>query len=129
MRTNKIFLAVMAMSITAFYFFWNPAENALLPSCPFKNLTGFFCPGCGGQRAFHAILHGNFTEAFHNNLLIFIVVPIAFYKIILQLNGSDKKDVFILTNRRIWIFLSLIALFTLIRNTPLYPFNQLIPLK
>jgi Protein of unknown function (DUF2752) len=129
MNFNKILLAVMALSITAFYFFWNPAENTFLPSCPFKNLTSLYCPGCGGQRAFHALLHGNFTEAFHDNLLIFIVIPVAFYKIILQLNGSDSKDVFILNNKEIWIFLSLLLIFALIRNIPQYPFNQLIPLK
>jgi hypothetical protein len=129
MNFNKILLAVLALSITAFYFFWNPAENALLPSCPFKNLTGLFCPGCGGQRAFHALLHGNFTEAFHDNLLIFIAIPIAFYKIILQLKSSASKDVFILNSIGIWIFLSLMIIFMLIRNIPLYPFNQLIPLK
>jgi Protein of unknown function (DUF2752) len=129
MTFNKFLWAVIAMTITAFYFFWNPAENSLLPSCPFKNLTNFYCPGCGGQRAFHAMLHGEFIEAFHDNLLIFIVIPVAFYKIILQMNGSTSKDVFILNNKKIWIFLSLLSLFTLIRNIPLYPFNQLIPLK
>jgi Protein of unknown function (DUF2752) len=128
MNFNKILLAVIALSITAFYFFWNPAKNPLLPSCPFKNLTGFFCPGCGGQRAFHAILHGNFTDAFHDNLLIFIAIPIAFYKIILQLNGTASKDVFTLNTKGIWIFLSLLIIFVLIRNIPQYPFNQLIPL-
>jgi Protein of unknown function (DUF2752) len=129
MNFNKILLAVMALAITAFYFFWNPVENALLPSCPFKMLTSSYCPGCGGQRALHAILHGNFIEAFHDNLLIFLVIPVAFYKIIIHLKGSDSKDFFILTKRGIWIFLSLLVLFTFIRNIPQYPFNQLIPLK
>lgn len=129
MSFNKILLAVLALSITAFYSFWNPAENSFLPTCPFKNLTGFYCPGCGGQRAFHAILHGNITEAFHNNLLIFIIIPIALYKIILEMNGSSSKDVFILRDKGIWIFLSLLFFFTIIRNVPLYPLNQLIPLK
>ena len=129
MNFNKILLAVLAMSITAFYFFWNPSENSFLPSCPFKNLTGFYCPGCGGQRAFHALLHGRFTEAFHDNFLIFIIIPVAFYKIIPELNGSTSKDILIVRNQHIWIFLSLLLLFTFLRNMPQYPLNQLIPLK
>jgi hypothetical protein len=129
MNFNKILLAVLALSITAFYFYWNPAENSFLPSCLFNNLTGFYCPGCGGQRAFHAILHGDFIEAFHDNFLIFIIIPIAFYKIILEMNGSGSKDVFILKGNEIWIFLSLLFFFTILRNVPLYPLNQLIPLK
>lgn len=129
MTFNKFLVAVLAMSITAFYFFWNPVENSFLPSCPFKNLTGYFCAGCGGQRAFHALLRGNVAEAFHDNLLIFIIIPIVSYKIILKMNGSAIKDVFILKNKGIWIFLSLLFFFTIIRNVPLYPLNQLIPLK
>ncbi len=129
MTFDKILLAVLAMSITAFYFFWNPAENSFLPSCPFKSLMGFYCPGCGGQRAFHAILHGDFAGAFHDNFLIFIIIPITLYKIILEMNGSASKDVFILRGKGIWIFLSLLVLFTIVRNVPLYPLNQLIPLK
>ena len=129
MNFNKILLAVLAVSITVFYFFWNPAENIFLPSCTFKRFTGLYCPGCGGQRAFHAFLHGRFTEAFHDNLLIFIIIPAAFYKIILELNGSTSKDVLIIRNKYIWIFLSLLFLFTFLRNMPQYPLNQLIPLK
>jgi Protein of unknown function (DUF2752) len=129
MNYTKIILAVLALSITAFYFFWNPAETQILPSCPFKSLTGFHCPGCGGQRAFHAFLHGNFMEAFHNNLLIFLAIPMALYKIFLELNGSTSKDVFVLKRKQIWIFLSLLFFFTILRNVPLYPLNQLIPLK
>lgn len=129
MTLNKFLLAVLALSITAFYFFWNPIDITFMPTCTFKNLTGFYCPGCGGQRAFHALLNGNFAEAFHDNLLIFIVIPITFYKIMLELNGSASKDVFIWRSNGICIFLSLLFFFTIIRNIPLFPLNQLIPLK
>lgn len=125
----KFHLAVLVLSITVFYFFWNPTDITFLPTCIFKNLIGFYCPGCGGQRAFYALLHGNFAEAFHDNLLIFIIIPIAFYKIILIMNGSVSKDVFLLKGKVIWIFLSLLFFFSIIRNIPLYPLNQLIPLK
>ena len=32
-------------------------------SCPFKELTGYECPGCGIQRSFVALLKGDFIEA------------------------------------------------------------------
>lgn len=129
MTFNKFLGAVLVLSITAYYFFWNLSEKSLLPSCPFKTLTGLYCPGCGGQRAFHATLHGDFVEAFHDNFLIFIIIPMALYKVIVKMNGSAIKDNFILKGNGIWIFLSLLFFFTLIRNVPLYPLNQLIPLK
>ena len=35
-------------------------------------LTGWDCPGCGFQRAAHALLHGNVLEAWaYNRFLIF----------------------------------------------------------
>jgi Protein of unknown function (DUF2752) len=129
MSTNKIVLAVLTIVITAFYFFWNPSEITSLPFCPFKNLTGFYCPGCGGQRALHQILHGNFLEAFHSNLLIYIFLPFFTLKISDELLDTTNSKIFLLGNKGIWIFLGFLICFTILRNLPLYPFNQLIPLK
>ena len=33
----------------------------LFPVCPFKALTGWNCPGCGGLRMTHDVLHGDYT--------------------------------------------------------------------
>jgi Protein of unknown function (DUF2752) len=126
-KLNTVILIIMALSITTFYFFWNPTEHKTLLICPFYSLTDFYCPGCGGQRAFHAFLHGHFIEAFHDNLLIFVIIPAVLYKIFLNLNDSLQKDVFILQSKWIWIFLSFLMLFTILRNVPFPPFNQLIP--
>lgn len=129
MSTNKIVLAVLTIVITAFYFCWNPAEITSLPICPFKNLSGFYCPGCGGQRALHQILHGNFLEAFHSNLLIYIFLPFFILKISDELFDTTNSKIFLLKKKGIWIFLGFLFCFTILRNLPLYPFNQLIPLK
>jgi Protein of unknown function (DUF2752) len=129
MSTIKILLAVLTIVITAFYFFWNPSEISSLPLCPFKNLTGYYCPGCGGQRAFYQILHGKFVEAFHSNLLIYIFLPFFLLKISDELFGTTISRKFLLHNKGIWIFLGFLICFTILRNLPLYPFNQLIPLK
>ncbi|MEY4539104.1 MAG: hypothetical protein RLZZ306_861 [Bacteroidota bacterium] len=129
MSTNKILLAVLTIVITAFYFFWNPSEITSSPLCPFKNLTGFYCPGCGGQRAFHQILHGNLIEAFHSNLLIYLFLPFFILKISDELFDTTNSRFFLLNNEGIWIFLGFLICFTILRNLPLYPFNQLIPQK
>lgn len=50
----------------------------LLPKCPFKWLTGLNCPGCGGTRMVHALLHGDVVGAFHYNaVLLALGVPLA----------------------------------------------------
>jgi len=41
-----------------------------IPSiCPFQNLTGMPCPGCGLTRSFVCFAHGHFAEAFRYHAL------------------------------------------------------------
>ncbi len=58
-----------------FYFYNNPATGAWFPQCPVKLLTGYSCPGCGVQRAFHALLHGNLGQALAYNYFFVLSVP------------------------------------------------------
>jgi len=129
MNWNKILLAVLAVVITAFYFFWNPSEITFLPICPFKQITGYYCPDCGGQRAFHQILHGNLLEAFHDNFLIFIFIPVFLMKIIDEFNNTTISTFFLLNKGGVYLFLGFLFCFTISRNLPFYPFNLLIPSK
>lgn len=43
--------------------------DEVLPGCLFHRLTGISCPGCGGTRAFKALLEGHVWEALCYNLL------------------------------------------------------------
>lgn len=42
-----------------------------------KVLTGYDCPGCGAQRALHALLHGDISGAWGYNPALFFLVPLA----------------------------------------------------
>ena len=57
------------------YFWFDPEQFALFPKCPFHTLTGWDCPGCGSQRAIHALLHGQFRQAFFHNPLLTLSLP------------------------------------------------------
>ncbi|MDE6555844.1 MAG: DUF2752 domain-containing protein [Duncaniella sp.] len=46
-----------------------------MPKCTMKALTGWECPGCGFQRAVHALLHGQFIDAFLCNPFLWLVIP------------------------------------------------------
>ena len=43
--------------------------------CLLKLLTGFDCPFCGAQRAFHALLHGDISGIWHYNPYLVIISP------------------------------------------------------
>ena len=58
--------------------YWgNPEGSRWFPRCIFKWATGWSCPGCGLQRALHALLHGRFLRAWQYNYLLIFTLPYA----------------------------------------------------
>jgi hypothetical protein len=49
--------------------------GALFPGCPFKMLTGWNCPACGGLRMTHDVLHGDLAAAVVDNVFLLIALP------------------------------------------------------
>jgi hypothetical protein len=56
----------------------DPASGTL-PRCPVHQLTGLWCPGCGSQRALHALLHGHVGTAVGLNVLMMCALPLLAY--------------------------------------------------
>ena len=82
MSRRRIIIAVgaaTAVALTALYMFVEPSSG-LYPRCPFKMLTGQSCPGCGTQRALHALFSGNPGEALRYNaaLIPFILLALLY---------------------------------------------------
>jgi hypothetical protein len=50
--------------------------GAVFPFCPFKLLTGWDCPACGGLRMTHDVLHGNLPAAVTDNVFLLIGLPL-----------------------------------------------------
>ncbi|MDR1408137.1 MAG: DUF2752 domain-containing protein [Tannerella sp.] len=75
------YIAVIAVVLIAggiIYYNCNPAGNVWFPKCPFLLATGLKCPGCGSQRAIHAMLHFDFHGAFVYNALLILSLPYLF---------------------------------------------------
>ncbi|MEE6176697.1 DUF2752 domain-containing protein [Mycobacterium sp. 050134] len=50
--------------------------SSLYPLCPFKWLTGWNCPFCGGLRMTHDLLHGDLVAAINDNLFLVVGLPL-----------------------------------------------------
>ena len=88
-------LLVLAIVVTVYYYLVSPAEHPSLTwGCPFHLLTGLDCPLCGGQRAYHAFLHGEFMEALAYNYFLVIAVP--YLAMLVCLSLSEGKIALIL---------------------------------
>ena len=108
------------LGVGIYYFYQNdPAQiETVFILCVTKNISGIDCPGCGSQRAFHELLHGNFIGAAKLNLTIYFFTPLLlflFLKIALKPFRIYLPDLLISTK---WLLLILILLliFTVIRN-------------
>jgi hypothetical protein len=62
------------VAATAYIAAVDPSDRAALPPCPFRTLTGWWCPGCGLTRATHHLLHGDVLGALRYNALLPIVL-------------------------------------------------------
>jgi len=91
--------------------------GALFPACPFKLLTGWNCPACGGLRMTHDLLHGNLSAAVVDNVFLLIGLPLlAVWSVLRRRRGQRVFTPAAL----IVITISAIA-WTVLRNLPGFP--------
>lgn len=102
-----------------YFYVNNPAQSEpTFMVCMTKTISGFDCPGCGSQRAFHELLHGNFIKAAKLNLTIYFFTPLLlflFLKTALKPFRIDLPDLLI-TTKRLMLILFFLLLFTVLRN-------------
>ena len=66
---------VLGLVLVTLYYALEPSSGSL-PSCLLLRLTSFRCPGCGTQRAVHALLHGNFAQGIAYNYSLLFTIPV-----------------------------------------------------
>lgn len=101
----------------------DPTQVRLYPGCPFLALTHLYCPGCGGIRALHALVHGKIADAALYNALLLLSLPLV--TVILYLWRKGAGDRAFLTIAIPWGVA--LVLFWIARNLPGYPFTLLAP--
>lgn len=134
MPLNKNYLILfigVAISGSLLYFYFDPSYNKIFPPCPFYTLTHLYCPGCGSQRAFHDLLHGDIISASGHNLLFVASLPLVAYSgVISVFNVFVEKKVeqrFFSSPAFATGVLIAVLLFAVLRNIPVMPLLWLAP--
>ena len=92
-------------------------EGSLFPPCPFKMLTGWNCPGCGGLRMTHDLLHGDFSAAVVDNVFLLVGLPALLVWVLLRRHQGRP----VLTVPAIAVLAVLAITWTVVRNLPGFP--------
>jgi hypothetical protein len=106
-----VFAALFALTATV-----SPEQPGRhYPTCPFRAVTGFACPGCGSLRALHDLARGHFITALTHNAMLVIMLPVAmavWLRVVTGRTGSCKPR---------WLgcaAIAVLATWTVVRNLP-----------
>jgi hypothetical protein len=120
-----VWLGAGALTVLAaawLLYLFPPGSVWFYPQCMFHRLTGLDCPGCGGLRAAHQLLHGHWKVAFALNPLLFVVAPTLVWFGVAQVWRT-------LTSRELshpfkhpawfWALFAVVVVFGIVRNLPI----------
>jgi hypothetical protein len=89
----------------------------VFPACPFKLLTGWHCPACGGLRMTHDLLHGDLAAAVVDNVFLLVGLPALLVWIVVRWRMRRP----IMTTSVIAVIAVLAITWTVVRNMPGFP--------
>lgn len=91
--------------------------NSVYPLCPFKWLTGWNCPFCGGLRMTHDLLHGDLVASINDNVFLMVGIPmLAGWILFRRRHGQSPLPI----PAMVTILVAAIA-WTVLRNLPGFP--------
>jgi hypothetical protein len=129
-----LIVAVMIAGAAVLYAY-NPVpesgHTSFYPTCPFYKLTGCYCPGCGGTRALHHLLHGHVATAFDFNPLLIVSLPFIVYAMARGAVRMVRPDLVAPARRMpvkwMWTILGVVVAFAVLRNLPYPAFAWMAP--
>ncbi|WP_343522877.1 DUF2752 domain-containing protein [Pedobacter sp.] len=129
MKLLYILGSILLLSLVIIYYKFNPEVYNFFPECPFHKYLHLDCPGCGSQRAVHALLHLNLQKAMDYNLLLVLSLPILILQLFFKIYAYFTKRNLVL---RFWynpntpkIIFVIVMIFWIARNLPFIPFKYL----
>ncbi|MFJ4656404.1 DUF2752 domain-containing protein [Nocardia sp. NPDC088792] len=103
--------------------FRDPHRAGSYGVCPFYELTGYWCPGCGGLRGLHDLTDGRVLDAIHSNILLLpLMLGFLAWWGSWVLQGWRGQRIpglpRILPRSALWITVAFLVAFTVLRNSP-----------
>lgn len=131
LEMKKRFLKVLKeilfiLLIGTVYYILNRLTGISIP-CIFKEITGFYCAGCGVTRMCIAILKFDFYTAFRSNMFVFSLLPFIFIYSAVDIVKYVKTGKTIqskIINIIILIVAILSIIFWILRNISTFSFLQ-----
>jgi len=107
-----------ALAAAAALWFVDPNTHRL-PLCPLHEITGLWCPFCGGTRATYALLHAQPATALHDNALFVAALPVLALFWWRWLCSADSRSAARpLPRPVVWAAIALVVAFGVVRNLP-----------
>jgi len=113
-------MGIGVLALAGLYRF-NPSEYHFFPRCVFHAVSGLECPGCGGQRALHQLLHGHLSAAFRDNALLVMLLPVGAWYLLRHVVRALTGRVLPAPFRHHfwpWALTGLVIMFGIARNLP-----------
>ena len=81
--TRWLWLGGGLVGATGLFLLWRfePEGQFFFPRCFLHAATGLECPGCGGLRATHALLHGDIAAAWRLNPMLLLGLPLVAWSV------------------------------------------------
>ncbi len=103
---------------------YDPADGGMFLPCPFRLLTGWWCPGCGLTRAVHHLFRGDLGQALRFNAFVFLILAGLAAAWLSWLVAKAGRTVDRFVSIPTWVSASAIAAlvaFAVVRNLPGVP--------
>ena len=122
--------ALAAGAATGLLYLVNPHAHTVFLPCPFRLITGLYCPFCGGLRMVHDLAHGQVAVALHDDALavpVLLIVAAAWLNVAV---GRWRGRPVVRVRRPGWLWPAVAVIliaWTVLRNLPFGPFSALHP--
>ena len=102
----------------------DPSEGGGFLPCPFRTLTGWWCPGCGLTRATHHVLRGDLAQALRYHLFVVVILAAIVAAWVGWLLAAAGRSIGRPLASPTWlpsVAVAALVLFAVLRNLPAVP--------